>query len=316
MLKQPLQSHRSGMVLYPPLPVRVESNKTTLRFSVHRRWQDIRILLTVGVLGGIVALLTPILTGEILVGFYPTCGHPAMDCCSGRPPPWPLSALQSSRLCVDWRCCALRAGLTSACRLLSGVGWSPCRRRFSAISPPVTSPTGPTASAKFGRMLTGAAVQTAMGGIFSIFSLALLFYYSWSIALCVCGLLLLLVGATWFFSLGQLRHFREVFRVHGVINGFVFQMLSGLAKIRVAHAESYALAHWAQRYAKQKQENLAALRWAAGPTRRRRHVSTPGPAGYFRPCSLYVHEGTATAFRSILPTLYPLVLRSGSSQAQ
>ena len=92
------------------------------------------------------------------------------------------------------------------------------------------------------QMLTSAAVQAAMGGIFSVFSLALLFFYSWQLALCVCGLLLVLIGATWFLARGQLRHYREMFRIRGALNGFVFQMISGLAKLRVANAQSYALA--------------------------------------------------------------------------
>ena len=129
------------------------------------------------------------------------------------------------------------------------------------------------------KMMATAAVQAAMGGIFSIFSLALLFYYSWSLALCVCGLLLVLMGTTWMLSLGQLRHYREVFRAQGAINGFVFQMVSGIAKLRVAHAESYALARWAQRFAKQKQEGLAVLRWVAG-----QHVVV----GMFQPLALVV----------------------------
>ena len=127
------------------------------------------------------------------------------------------------------------------------------------------------------QMLTGAAVQAAMGGIFSIFSLVLLFYYSWSLALGVCGLLLVLTGTTWILSLGQLRHFRPLFRAQGKIHGFVFQMMGGLAKLRVANAESYALARWAQRFAGQKRESLAALRWAAG-----QHVV----AGMFQPLAL------------------------------
>ncbi len=54
-------------------------------------------------------------------------------------------------------------------------------------------------------------------------------------------------------------------------------MIGGLAKLRVANAESYALARWAQRFAGQKRESLAALRWAAG-----QHVV----AGMFQPLAL------------------------------
>lgn len=269
---------QSGMVLYPPLPDRIEDNKTVFRFSVYQRWQDLRIILTVGILGGIVALLTPILTGKILVGFIPRADIPLWIAALGA---LLLAAFGSAVFDTVRGLALLRIEGRVDERLQSAI-WSrlvslpaPFFRDFTA---------GDLADRANGiseirQMLTGAAVQTAIGGIFSIFSLALLFYYSWPIALCVCALLLLLIGATWFFALGQLRHYREVFRVHGAISGFVFQMINGLAKIRVAHAESYALAHWARRYAEQKEENLAALRWAAG-----QYVAV----GVFRPLSLLV----------------------------
>ena len=107
-------------------------------------------------------------------------------------------------------------------------------------------------------------MQAALGGVFSVFSLLLMFYYEWSLALCVLGMLAVLTGIVWRLSLHQSRHYREMFRVQGEINGFVVQMIGGLAKLRVAHAESHALARWAVRFARQKAANLAALRQAAG----------------------------------------------------
>ena len=61
-----------------------------------------------------------------------------------------------------------------------------------------------------------------------------------------------------------MRHSREALRAQGELNGFVFQMISGLAKLRVANATRHALARWAERYAEQKAAGLAALRWSAG----------------------------------------------------
>ena len=122
-------------------------------------------------------------------------------------------------------------------------------------------------------------MQAAIGGIFSVFSLLLVFYYDWFLALCVLGMLAVLTGVIWLLSRRQLRHDRETFRVEGEINGFVFQMIGGLAKLRVAHAESHALARWAERFARQKASNLAALRQAAG---------VHAVAGMFQPIVLAV----------------------------
>ena len=79
-------------------------------------------------------------------------------------------------------------------------------------------------------------------------------------------LLLLPLGlavTTCVFSYGRVRHYRDVFRMQGAIDGFVLQMINGVAKLRVANAESHALAHWASGFSEQKRASLRARRWAA-----------------------------------------------------
>ena len=112
--------------------------------------------------------------------------------------------------------------------------------------------------------LTGAAVQAALSGVFSLFNFALLFYYERRLALYVAAMLLVMVGLTFFFSYNQVRHYREAFRMQGDISGFVFQMINGLSKLRVANAETYALARWARLFSRQQRAALSARRWAAG----------------------------------------------------
>ncbi len=268
----------SGLAFYAPLPDHVESGGAALRFAMHRRWRDLRTLLAVGVLGGLAALLAPILTGEILVGIMPRADIPLWIAAVGA---LTLVAFGNAVFEIVRGLSLLRIESRIDERLQSAI-WS---RLISLPAPFFRDFTaGDLADRANGigeirKMLTGAAVQAAMGGIFSVFSLALLFYYSWVVASWVSALLLALAGAMWVFSRGQLRHYRMAFRVQGAINGFVFQMISGLAKLRVANAENYMLARWAQRFAAQKRENLAALRWAAG-----QHVV----AGIFQPLSLIV----------------------------
>ena len=80
-----------------------------------------------------------------------------------------------------------------------------------------------------------------MGAISSVFSLALLFYYSGVLALLVTAMLLLLAGANWVFALFQLRHDRVTFGVQGEVGGVMLQVIRSLAKLRVANAESFLL---------------------------------------------------------------------------
>ena len=253
---------REGLELYAPLPERVEDNATLLRFALHRRGRDLRTMLAVGALGGLAALLTPILTGPLLVEIIPRVDVPTWTAALGA---LLLAAFGGAAFEVVRALALLRVEGRAAERLQTAM-WS---RLLSLPAPFFREFTvGDLADRVNGigqirEILTSAAVTAAMGGIFSVFSLALLFYYSASLALVVCGLLLVMSGATWFLSRAQLRRHREAFRAQGAIDGFTFQVISGLAKLRVANAESYALARWAQRFAEQKRESLAALRWAA-----------------------------------------------------
>ena len=66
-----------GLAFYPSLPDDVGNPARMLRFALHRRAQDLRTVLAVGALGGIAALLVPILTGQVLAEFIPRANVPA-----------------------------------------------------------------------------------------------------------------------------------------------------------------------------------------------------------------------------------------------
>ena len=252
-----------GVAFYPPLPDVVDSGGSALGFSLHGRGRDLRTLLVVGVMGGLAALVAPVLTGEILVRIIPRADIPLWLAALAA---LLLVAFSATVFDIVRGLALLRIEGRVDERLQSAV-WN---RLLSLPAPFFRDYTaGDLADRANGiseirQMLTGAAVQAAMGGIFSIFSFGLLFYYSQSLALYVSGLLLVLTGATWLLARNQLRHHRTAFHARGAINGFVFQMIGGLPKIRVANAENYALARWAERFAKQRKATLAARRWAAG----------------------------------------------------
>jgi len=252
-----------GLAFYPPLPDEVEDAGKTLRFALHRRGRDVGAVLGVGALGGVAALLVPVLTGLVLAELIPRADVPAWGAALvallvlafGNAVFFVVRGLALLRIegRVDER---LQAAVWSRLVALP----TPFFRRFTA---------GDLASRANGisgvrQVLTGTAAQAAISGLFSMLSLALLLYYHWLLTLYVCGMLSLMAGVTCVFSYGQVRHYREVFRMQGDIDGFVLQMINGVSKLRVANAESHALAHWAHRFSKQKRAYLQARRWAAG----------------------------------------------------
>jgi ABC-type bacteriocin/lantibiotic exporter with double-glycine peptidase domain len=85
-----------------------------------------------------------------------------------------------------------------------------------------------------------------------------LFYYSASLALVACAILLLNVVVTGTLLCYTLRFERQLQKVQGKLSGLVFQLLNGIAKLRVSGAEMRAFAVWAERFKTQKE---LAIRW-------------------------------------------------------
>ena len=253
---------REGVVLYAPLPNDLSDWRQTLRFLAFGRGRDVRTIAAAGILGGLVALGVPVLLGQILAEFIPRSDTAA----------WTSAlvalvgiALGSTVFTIVQGLAILRAEGRLDERLQAAI-WSrllalraPFFRQFTA---------GDLADRANGvsqvrQYLAGASLQVAVSGMFSVFSAGLLFYYSVELALYVSAMLavtFLLVAA---FAYAQMRRHREAFTRRGAINGLVFQIVRGLSKIRVAHAEGYALAHWARLYSEQKHASFSAQRWAA-----------------------------------------------------
>ena len=254
---------RIGVKLYAPLPDAARTGTSALLHALQGQGRDLRALLVMAMLGGLAALATPVLTGQLLAEVIPRVDVPMWGAFLAA---LLLAALGATSFAVVQAIAMLRIetrmdeGLQAAVwgRLLS----LPPRffRNFTA---------GDLADRANGmtqvrQLVSGATLNAFLGGVFSVFSYALLFYYSWRLALCAGALLLVLVGATWVSARARMRHLRTAFAAQGAIDGFVFQMITGLAKIRMANAENHALARWAARYSEQKRATLAARRWEAG----------------------------------------------------
>lgn len=110
--------------------------------------------------------------------------------------------------------------------------------------------------------LSGTTIQSLLGVTFASFSLALLVYFNWRLS--IVGLLLVLCAITVTVFLGrrQLREERRRIAHQGEAEGFVLQLLTGLAKLRISAAEGRAYAKWASYFTKQKQRFVAAQSYA------------------------------------------------------
>lgn len=260
-LAQSLESW--GLVFYAPLPDQVKSGLDALLHVFRGRSRDIWGVVLMGCLGALVALLTPVMTGELLAVIIPRVDIPMWGAALGA---LAFGAFSSAAFAVVGAFYMLRIEARVDQTLQAAV-WS----RLLSLPLPFFGRylAGDLADRANGvslirQVLTGATGSSVLSGVFSLFSYALLFYYSWELALWAGATVLVLAAATWFFASQQIRHNRAAFMAQGLIDGVVFQIIRGITKLRQANAEVYALNNWSKQYVEQKGAQLKARQWAAG----------------------------------------------------
>jgi len=102
------------------------------------------------------------------------------------------------------------------------------------------------------QILTGSSLAAILSGVFSVFSLALLFFYSWRLAILASGLTAIAVLVSSFCGYFTIRYQRDMFEVQGRISAMVLQFINGIAKFRVSGTEARVFARWAREFTKQK----------------------------------------------------------------
>lgn len=110
--------------------------------------------------------------------------------------------------------------------------------------------------------LSMTVVTAMLSFVFSLVSLGFMFYYSWQLALIGFAVAMVLLLCTAALAIAQLSQEREQMKTQGQVEGLVLQYIAGVGKLRVAAAESRALAVWAKLYQRQKQYFVAARTYA------------------------------------------------------
>ncbi len=101
-------------------------------------------------------------------------------------------------------------------------------------------------------ILSSSAVSVMLGVLFSLYSVALLFYYSWKLTLVALLMTVIMLVATVVLSLRQLALNREAMTVQGKISGLLGNLLGGITKIRVTGIEKTAFSKWANLFIQER----------------------------------------------------------------
>ena len=248
-------------MFYPPLPEGVVTWRDLARRALSGRRHDLLTIVLMGLGGGLLALLIPILTGQAFGNVIPSADRPQLMQITLA---LIVGALASAAFQVTRSIAVLRLS-GKADGLLQSAVWDRLLSLPASFFRRYT--VGDLANRSMGinairDLLTGNVLTVLLAAVFSVFSFALLFYYSWKLALVATALVVLLTGTTVTLVYLQLRHQRALLDVQGKIASALFGMIGGIAKLRVAGAEPRAFAGWAERFAEQRRRTFAAQRVA------------------------------------------------------
>ncbi|MDX3367296.1 NHLP bacteriocin export ABC transporter permease/ATPase subunit [Streptomyces sp. ME02-6987-2C] len=237
-----------AVMFYRPLPERRPSPLGLLRFCLAGTRRDLTSLLLAGLVTVVLGALVPIATGRVLGEFVPKAqtGLIVQVCLAVM-----LSSVVAAAFMLLQNLTILRLEGRIEATLQPAV-WDRLLRLPTKFF--TERSTGELASAAMGisairRLLAGVGPTVAQSVTVGAMNLGLLLWYSVPMAFAAIGMLVVVAGVFLGLGLWQVRWQRRLVKLTNKLNNQAFQTLRGLPKLRVAAAENYAYAAWAERFA-------------------------------------------------------------------
>ncbi len=251
----------AAIMFYPALPERPARFLDLMHLAFRGRRKDLVTILLMGIGGGVLAILVPLVTEQLFGRVIPGADRSQLlemtlalvAAALG------AAAFQITRSIAILRLTGKMDGSLQAAvwdRLLSLP--SAFFRRYT-VGDLTNRAMGIDAIRD---LLVGNVTTAFLGLVFSVFSFAVLFYYSARLALLASALIALLVGVTSLFAYLQLRHQRVLLAIQGKIASVLLGLINGLGKLRTSGAEKRAYALWAEHFTTQRQRTFRSQRLA------------------------------------------------------
>lgn len=234
-------------MFYRPLPERISRSVEVFQFAVRGHIRDLVLMLVLGILGALLGMVVPQATGILIDKAIPDANRGL------------LFQLGLGLLAVSFGKTAFEVGQNIATsrfqtftnantqaavwdRLLKmrvtffrqfSIG--DLQSRVSAIS-------------DIRQTLSDTVLRSIFTSFFSLLNLALLFFYSWQLALVAVGIALLNIIVTNISSIISRKKLRPLEALKGEIFGLTVQLIGGVSKLRVAAAEERAFAYWTKHF--------------------------------------------------------------------
>ncbi|MFH8977876.1 NHLP bacteriocin export ABC transporter permease/ATPase subunit [Streptomyces sp. NPDC017890] len=241
-----------AVMFYRPLPERRLSPLRLLRFCLKGTRGDLTGLLLAGLVTVAIGALVPIATGKVLGEFVPKAQTELIvQVCLAVM----LSSIVAAAFMLLQNLTILRLEGRIEATLQPAV-WDRLLRLPTTFF--TERSTGELASAAMGisairRLLAGVGPTVAQSVTVGAMNLGLLLWYSVPMALAAIGMLVVVASVFLGLGLWQVRWQRRLVKLTNRLNNQAFQTLRGLPKLRVAAAENYAYAAWAEQFARSRE---------------------------------------------------------------
>jgi len=243
------QIQPEALIVYRPLSDRVDSLKGFLSQALQLAHVDIkRILFTAGILGAI-SLIHPVILGKLISEALPSFDFVLLDSY--------LLALFAAVLGVFATSffnsiAMLRVEIYLSLDIHASIWGRLLRLPMTFFDQHNVGDLASRANIfdDLQAVWTSSTANAISSSISMVFSLTLLFYYSWRLAFIMLAVFALFYILVWVMSRKVLPILTDVLEYKGKIDGLVFQLLHGIAKLRVASKENTALALWSNLYNK------------------------------------------------------------------
>ncbi len=253
--------YSKGYMLYRPLPAEARSMWDMLRFGVRGLRPDMTVILVMGLLSAIMALLVPIASGSLMETVLPRSDyalHIAIIAALA------AAAIADTTFDVTQAVAVVRLQGRMDSVVQTSIWWRLLSLRAQFFRRYTSGDLADRANGinVIREAVSGAVIQSVLGGLFSLVSVVVMFAQSWQLGLVGVGLVLVLAAITLLLFRMSLPHIRAAQQMNGQIHALVFQLLTGITKLRVGAAEGRAFARWSEIYAQERGHFYAVARIA------------------------------------------------------
>ncbi len=241
---------RSAFTFYRSLPDRPLGGADLIRFAVRGVSRDLAAVAGLGAIGGLLTMLMPVAIGHVYDTIIPGVERAqlAQIALGLVIVAFAFGAFQLTR-----NIALIRIKHRSGDALQAAI-WERLVNLPAKFFADYTAGDLGVRAMGIDRIMTAlstSAISTIVSSIFTVFAVALLFYYSPMIAVVALGLVLVISTVIVVCGVLRVRYQRSIEESRGKLAGILLQFINGISKLRVAAAEDRAFTQWAKRFADQ-----------------------------------------------------------------